>query len=289
MIHNNPLQLGLKEIKTLYRGDPSAKRSALKVSLGTGKAVNNDPGMDGSNSWWRDMWFIRLGRALWSSMEGQARDDAVYSSERKKRTADSKNGRRGEYYRFNVEFSGGEPRLDDASRIPEMKMRAREHLVQSVEADRLALCLIAKLFVFELEGVPKKQLWDGRYPCTGCILCTLRAGTPALDELLERLAKSSARFLFRGRPLPGSIRDRSSLGRDGNFRKRVCFDVANKHDLFSLQLQIEGSEPFDISGSSFSVDVLLDAQGLGRLFSRPAGKRKRKDSDGEPPRKRARL
>ena len=49
--HNNPIELALKEVKALSPNDPSAKRSALKVSLGTGKAPKNDPEMYGSNSW----------------------------------------------------------------------------------------------------------------------------------------------------------------------------------------------------------------------------------------------
>ncbi|KAH8800879.1 acyl transferase/acyl hydrolase/lysophospholipase [Xylogone sp. PMI_703] len=43
LAHNNPINLALEEIKTLFRGDPSAKRSTLKVSLGTGESRDDDP------------------------------------------------------------------------------------------------------------------------------------------------------------------------------------------------------------------------------------------------------
>lgn len=196
--------------------------------------------------------------------------------------------RRGEYFRFNVEFSGREPRLDDPSKMPEMKILAQEVILQSKEMDRLAHCIVAELFVFELEDDPRKE--NGAYPCIGYISCCRRAGTTAFEALLARLTKSSARFLLRGRALSGSIRDRSSLARDGNFRKRVCFDVASKQDLVSLHLREAGSESFNISGSPFSVDWLVEAQGLGRPFGRPDGvKRKRKDNDEGLPRKRSRL
>jgi hypothetical protein len=56
--HNNLIKLALKEIKALFPNDPSAKRSTLKVSLGTSKAPDNDPEMYGSSSWWRDLWFF---------------------------------------------------------------------------------------------------------------------------------------------------------------------------------------------------------------------------------------
>jgi hypothetical protein len=70
----------------------------------------------------------------------------------------------------------------------------------------------------------------------------------------------------------------------------VCFDVANKQDLVSLQLREGGLESFNISGSPFSVDWLVETQGLGRPFGRTDGvKRKRKDNDEGLPRKRLQL
>jgi hypothetical protein len=291
LTHNNPIKLALKEIKKLSPNDPSAKRATLKVSLGTGKAPDHDPEMYGSSSWWRDLWFFRLFRALWSS--GQENSDAFHRKELDSLEEDLKTGekrRRGQYFRFNVEFSGREPRLDDPSKIPEMKILAQEAAFHSKQLDQLAHCIIAEFFVFELEldSVPRKE--NGRYSCTGYILCCHRAGTPAFEVLLAQLTRSSAKFLLRGRVLPGSIRDRSSLARDGNFRKRVCFDVTSKQDLVSLRLREGGSESYNISGSPFSVDWLINAQELGRPFGRPDGvKRKCKDSDEGSQRKRQRL
>lgn len=253
------------------------------MSLGTGKAHDHDPEMYGSSSWWRDLWFFRLCRALWSSIDGQENSDAFHRKELDSLEEDLKTGkkrRRGGYFRFNVEFGGREPRLDDPSKMPEMKILAREVILHSKQLGRLAHCIIAELFVFELEreSIPRKD--NGRYLCTGYILCCHRAGTPAFEALLARLTRSSAKFLLKGRTLPGSIRDRASLARDGNFRKRVCFDVASKQDLVSLHLREGGSESYNISGSPFSVDWIIEAQELGRPFGRADGvKRKRKNSD----------
>ncbi|OAF60545.1 hypothetical protein VC83_03552 [Pseudogymnoascus destructans] len=181
-------------------------------------------------------------------MDGQESSDAVY-----KKVANSvedlttvTNKRRGEYFRFNIEFRSQQPRLDDSSKIPEMKALAQgEVALQLSQLDQLAHCLIAEFFVFELE-----------------------ANSPAFNALLRRLTGLSAAFLLRGRMLPGSVQDRSSLARDGNFRKRVCFDVNSKEDLVSLQLQERGSEPYHISGSPFAVNWLIEAQGLGLPFER---------------------
>ncbi|OBT48514.1 hypothetical protein VE00_01410 [Pseudogymnoascus sp. WSF 3629] len=245
---NNPTKLALEKIKDFFPNDLSAKRSTLKVSLGTGKAPEREPELHGSDSWWKDLWFFRLCRVLWSSMDGQESSDAVYKKEANsvEDLTTVMNKRRGEYFRFNIEFRSQQPRLDDSSKIPEMKALAQgEVALQLSQLDQLAHCLIAEFFVFELE-----------------------AGSPAFNALLRRLTGLSAAFLLRGRTLPGSAQDRSSLARDGNFRKRVCFDVTSKEDLVSLQLQERGSEPYHISGSPFSVNWLIEAQGLGRPFER---------------------
>ncbi|KAH6704320.1 patatin-like phospholipase-like protein [Leptodontidium sp. MPI-SDFR-AT-0119] len=290
LTHNNPYKLALKEIKAMFPHDPSAKRSALKVSLGTGKAPDYEPELHGSNSWWRDMWLFRLARALWSAIDGHENGDAIRRMEARNQEDEHKTGkrrRRGEYFRFNVEFPGRQPRLDDSSKMSEMKSLAQEAMLHSKQLNRLSHCVIAELFVFELESVPRKE--NGKYSCTGYILCRHRAGTFELEVLLEKLAKSSAKFLLRGRTLPGSARDRSSLARDGNFRKRVCFDVDSKDDFFSLHLRERGPESYNISGSPFTVNWLVQEQRLGRAFGRPDGvKRKRKDNDEGLPKKRQR-
>ena len=119
------MKLALEEIKKLLSHDPSAKRSTLKVSLGTGKAPDNEPEMYGSSSWWRDMWFFRLVRALWSSIDGQENGDAIRTKEASNQEEELKTGkkrRRGEYFRFNVEFRSRQPRLDDLNKMSEMKI-----------------------------------------------------------------------------------------------------------------------------------------------------------------------
>lgn len=250
--------------------DPSAKRSALKVSLGTGRVLDNDPELHGSGSWWEDLWFFRLTRALFSSMNAQEASDAIHHKEL--RRPDSSDGRRrGEYFRFNIDFAGREPRLDDVSKMRELKDLARDSILNSnaKQLDRLARCIIAEYFVFELEAVPRRE--NGHYSCIGYILCRLRSGSTAFDQLLARLTRSSAKFLLRGRQLLGRVLDRSSRGRDGNFRKRVCFDVSRKQDMFSLSLQEGELEPCSISGSPFSIDWLLEAQRLDRKFVRKRG------------------
>jgi hypothetical protein len=214
------------------------------------------------------MWIVRLCRALLSSMGGQETNDDIHSNEVKSGKDISRydKRRRGEYFRLDVEFEGSEPRLDDASKMGELKVVAYESSVHSnnERLDRLAHCIVAEYFVFELDSVPRRE--NGQYSCIGHILCRLHGST--FEALLSRLARSSAVFLLRGRPLQGQVGDRSSMGRDGIFRKRVCFTVGSKQDPISLQLREGVAEPHDISGSPFSVDWLVKAQGLERAFNK---------------------
>lgn len=279
------MKLALHQAKVLSPNDPGAKRSSLKVSLGTGKPPDNDPEMYGSESWWKDLWCFRLFRALWFSIDRQE-SGVVHGGETNghgKEHATGEKRKRGEYYRFDVVFPDRQPRLDDPNKMPEMKLLAEEEVLESADMDRLAYCLVAEFFMFELEpeSLPRKE--NGRYSYTGYILCCHSASTLVFDKLLGRLTKSSAQFLLRGRPLLGSVTDRSYFARDGNFRKRVCFDVTSKDELVSLQLQENGLEPCNISGSPFSVNWLIEAQGLKQSFGRLDGKkRQRKGICGEP-------
>ncbi|KAF4630856.1 hypothetical protein G7Y89_g7277 [Cudoniella acicularis] len=249
----------------------------------------------------REKYGVLLGDTLYkiyiystgSSVDSQEDSDSFYRKELDGLKEDLKvrrKRRRGEYFRFNVEFNGREPRLDDLNKIPGIKILAREVMLHSKQLDRLAYYIITELFVFELdpETIPRRE--NSRYSYTGYILCCHRAGTPAFKVLLSRLIRSSAKFLLRGRTLSGSIRDRLSLIRDGNFRKRVYFDVASKQDLVSLYLREGSSESYNISGSLFSVAWLIGAQELRRPFSRrDSVKRKRKENEKGLPKKRPRI
>jgi hypothetical protein len=62
----------------------------------------------------------------------------------------------------------------------ELKAAARAAIYRSKELDRLARCVVAELFLFELESVPRKES-SGRYISVGHILRRLRTDEAALD------------------------------------------------------------------------------------------------------------
>jgi len=55
------------------------------------------------------------------------------------------------YFRFNVEFDGREPSLDDTTKMQQLRDYARWAISESLEEDRLVRCVFAECFMFELE------------------------------------------------------------------------------------------------------------------------------------------
>jgi hypothetical protein len=198
-------------------------------------------------------------------------------------------GRREQYFRFDSEFDGPEPALDDTTKTHELKAAARTAIYGSKDIDRAASCTVGQLFVFQLESEQRKV--DGHCICVGYVLCRLRADRAALRILLDQLVGSSAKLSVQSRRyhLGGLVNSGSCLDRDGNFRMKVSFEVPDKQSQIFIRLQEGSSEAWNISGSPYSINTLVAAQQLDACFGRANhSKRKRVDS-ADVLRKRRRL
>jgi hypothetical protein len=79
------------------------------------------------------------------------------------------------------------------------------------------------------------------------------------------------------------------MGQDGNFKKRVAFEAKTRNSLITIRLKEGFSQSCNISGSPFSIDGLVQAQGQELSFGRPDYvKRKRIDNGDILSRKRQR-
>ena len=249
------------------------------VSLGTGSPrLDDELRMSPTRGIFKDGFIPRLFRAFKLSMSSI--DGHKFRSRRRE-------GHKEQYFRFDIEFNGPEPALDDTTKMQELKAAARSAIQGSKELDRLARCVVAELFVFELEGKPPRE--RGKYIAVGHIFCRLRANHPAFGVLIDQLLKSSAKFLLQGHPLEGSMRDGSYLDAGGNFSKRVTIELADGRSHIAIQLQEGASEPCNISGSPFTINSLVAAEQLDACFGTSYHvKRKRVDSTDALSRKRQR-
>jgi hypothetical protein len=161
--------------------------------------------------------------------------------------------------------------LDNVHSIPELRCKAEEDNSLSQKIDRVACCFVASLFYFELDSLPRRV--GEKYLGTGHILCSIRRQDPAFSLLFDRLSRCSAHFYINGWP-EVLVADDSSFNTDGNFRKLVELKTNGR---FAITLKQNSSEPWNISGSPFSVDRLIQLQGLKAVFRQP-DHRKRKDS-----------
>ena len=137
-------------------------------------------------------------------------------------------GRREQYFRFDSEFDGPEPALDDTTKMHELKSAAHAAIRKSRDIDRAASCAVGQLFVFELESTERKI--GGQYTCVGHVLCRLRCNGSALGILLDQLRERDAKLSVQSQrqPLRRAIENGSYLDEDGNFRLRVSLTVADK-------------------------------------------------------------
>jgi hypothetical protein len=255
-LENDPLVSARSEVAAIF---PSAKKPDFVVSLGTGEpALSNDIPTDTSQGIWRNGAVPRLCRLFWEKMRDKKVGQAFQGHPR--------------YHRLNIEFEGVEPRLDDVQSIPQLKAKARDDDSLSEAIDKIARSMIASLFYFKLDGLPER--YNQKYVGTGRILCSIRPKDPAFLELFGQLSKTSSHFLLDGNPI-FHTGDASCFNQDGNFRGLININTTNK---FAISLKQRDSEPYNISGSPFSVDKLISAERLDASFGRP-DHRKRKASD----------
>ena len=277
LVYNNPASIALQEAAALF---PIVPEPSLVVSLGTGSARINQPDTSESRSFWRDSFLLRVFRAIWQSGNSKRAWQQLLSHR--------KVGKTGEFFRFDVQFDGPEPSLDDVDVMQEIGDIARETILDSPALDRLVLHIRAELFFFELNPLRPFQLVNGTYECTGRVVCRLRAGAPEFDSFMAQLDQSAAVFLVGDTVLPGTFQDRYAKQEDGNFSKEITLRTSARSTLFTISLR-ESDTPYPISGAPFTLQWLIEAQGLeARFGTADHRKRKRPSQDDVRQRKRPR-
>lgn len=259
--------MALSEAEALF---PFTEEPDFVVSLGTGSPRPNAKELytSGSRGLLKDGWIPRFLRGSWETMAGNRDWKALVSSGRAKSS--------GKYHRLDIEFDGPEPRLDAVSDMASLQSRALQDPLLSPVLDNIAECAIASLFYFKPHTRPRYM--GGQYVGSGWIKCKLPYGEPALEVLLRRLSTAGARLLIGDRNVPdlhdkciATIGDRSNFDETKNFCASLTLCVQGS---FSVFLQEDSHTPRHISGSPFSVDRLVQAEGLEAYFGR-ADHRKR--------------
>lgn len=169
------------------------------------------------------------------------------------------------FFRLDFEHDGPQPALDDITDLKGRQAWAEEAAARSPTVDALALCVRAQRLYFELDSEPLYT--DGRYACSGRILCDLDVGTPAQTLLLDGLNQGQAHLLLDGQRVAGDCAGRDDACEHGSVVvQNVTFSVDTKQMQFSIDMREGSDKSSGISGSPFTIDRLLRAQGLDDFF-----------------------
>ncbi|RSL40975.1 hypothetical protein CEP54_015958 [Fusarium duplospermum] len=268
---NNPACIAVREAISLCS---DATEPSIVVSLGTGSTVQDEHNPSGMLS---SKFPSRLWRALWRQTGSRTTWDHLLSHQR----VDSNT----KFFRFDVEFLGKEPLLDEVSKMDHMQRTARDAATGTSDLRKLCRHLRAELFLFALDEQSLPYFANGGYHCTGHITCRLRAQTPGYKAFINQLCERAASFQVGAQILQVT---RESMEEDLSYR--VHFVVPSLSSLIPITLTEEAGERFDVSGSPFTLEWLVQRQELDAGFG-TSDHRKRKLPGGTfiPRAKRARF
>jgi hypothetical protein len=244
--HNNPVNVAQWEAQAIWPGS----KTDIVLSMGTGTSSSARPSTRG----WRGSAIARLYRSFMASLDGQQAWEELQNHLSEERKAS--------YFRFNVEFDGHEPGLDDVVAMRTM----RELPIESGDEVNIVNSLVAKQFYFELEHVPYDV--DGRYECNGYLHCRL-LGCPRA-ELLGYVWEKLAGFRLQEEEI--AILPQ----RNGSFLCKVAFCVNDLHEKLAISLS-----GINISGFPTTVAELMRLQGLDNPFGGANCSKKRWYSGGQ--------
>lgn len=254
---------------------PNAKSPDFILSIGTGlaqahvRAPSKMTPEVGIFSGWKQRALPRLYRMLCRRMNDRPIKQILHDNPR--------------YYRWDVQFMGKEPRLDNVSSIEKLKQCVKPNISTTPSVGFVARHAIASLFYFELEEEPSR--YDGQEAFTGLIRCAISKEDLAFRPLLSRLRDKSAVFYVGNDVLP--IKEDYCVTSEG-FLTKVQFRASGQ---FSVLIQELDGDRYHISGSPFTVEGLAQAQRFSSPFGRSdhRAKRQREDSGECVARKKRRL
>lgn len=240
---------------------PDATEPSLVVSLGTGSSTSGPKSE--SSGFLVDKFPFRLSRALWRQTSSQTAWNHLLGHQR----ADGHTN----FFRFDIEFGEKEPLLDEVDKMDYVRQTACKTMTSSPNLHRLSRHLRAELFFLEIDDSLPPYFSNGAYRCVGQISCRLRAMTPEYEDFMKQLCRQEASFRLGGQVLAITPEDTHA-----NFSLGVRFSLPSLKHSFAIKLAGEGSS-FHISGSPFTLDWLMQRQGLNQMFG-TSDHRKRKVS-----------
>ncbi|KJZ67932.1 hypothetical protein HIM_12679 [Hirsutella minnesotensis 3608] len=239
---NNPASIAVAEARAT-KGDPG-----IIVSLGTGFSELRSGGS-----------FVdRLKAAFCILSDSRLKWEQLLSHENA--------GQRGEFYRFDIDFEGSAPSLDDVAKMDEVSKIAREAIKKSDTISTLANHLRAALFFFELDDGRLPQFAGGSFSCEGRVKCRLELGSAAFTAFRQQLQKVPSSFWIGERSFPIDFQTQEGQISRGEFSLPIRFRVSNRDEPFDILFDEGKGRQYRISGSPFTLQALIKMQKLEACF-----------------------
>lgn len=245
--HNNPASIAQWESRFIWPDKPEPD-FALSLGTGTSSALVEH------ESWWKSRFTFRLFKSLMRTINSEDAWKRFYNS-----LAPASRPR---YHRLNIQFSGAEPSLDDATHIPDLKAS----VTNTIELDRSPFAdvldsMIASIFYFELDDMP--TLHKASYKCEGYIRCRLNLPIEGLRYLYSRLLESSSWFIVQGNPITCVQSLPKCLP---PYKRRVTFSVGSIDEKIAISIRGITKKTKLLSGFPTSLGSLITEQKLDSPF-----------------------
>ncbi len=239
---NNPASIAVAEARAI-KGDPG-----IIVSLGTGFSELRSGGS-----------FVdRLKAAFCLLSDSRLKWEQLLSHENAVQ--------RGNFFRFDINFQGSAPPLDDVARMDEVSKKACEEIRNSDTMGVLANHLRAALFFFELDDGRLPQFTGGSFSCEGRIKCRLELGSAAFTSFRQQLQRTSSSFWVGERSFPIDFKSQESLVSHGEFCLPIRFRVSDRSEPFDILFDEGAGSQCRINGSPFTLQALIKTQKLEAFF-----------------------
>ncbi|KAK7924655.1 hypothetical protein PG985_006709 [Apiospora marii] len=264
VVRNNPTVISLAEFSKLT-ADATLD---YVINLGTGSLSEQDIVAGRQGGRWRTSWLPRLVYAYLSLLGGQRTWNDVSCLVKR-------GPREGGYHRLDIKLEGSIA-LDDTTSMPLLRSLVLRDVGLRAVIEELAQRFFAALFYFELSAIPTKS--RSLLHIQGRVMCTRKAGDPALPDIQRRLSTSFLSINGREERAEPTLDDHGNIQLVLDFTADRCIDMGLRED--------RANPLFPLSGAPYKVGGLVAKSGLSAAFGIRAHKRKADSVMGSQPRRR---
>ncbi|KAL2367582.1 hypothetical protein RJZ57_008055 [Blastomyces gilchristii] len=247
--HNNPIRLGLSEVRRLW---PRTPKPHVVISLGTG-TVSRVLKTSDSRNILLDGWLPRIYRSYMSSFDGEETWNELQG--------ELDDQTRKNYFRFNHSFTGARPSIVDIGAMENISQSIQKNPPEAHKMEEALLTLLASSLFFKLDSIPEFQ--NGFFLCVG----TIRCYGPARPIIRALLALRPAHHEF--------YKDDINLGlylseddicvECQRYCRPIRFSVRHLQEKITMTLRSDGTALL-INGSPNATQWYIDEQGLDGAF-----------------------